>query len=729
MTSIPHFGAPMQARPSPAYLDALNDPQRQAVETIEGPLLVLAGAGTGKTRVLTFRLAHILQQQKAWPSQILAVTFTNKAAAEMRRRVIEIIGEQGEQMSWLGTFHRIGVRILRRHGEALGLRSDFTILDQNDQVSLLKRMAQSRNIDIKRWEPRQLAAILDSWKNRGLTPDEIPEVDARAYGGKGVSMYREYQDRLRTLNAVDFGDLLLDPLRLFLTKPDILAEYQDRFRYILVDEYQDTNVVQYLWLRLLARKHRNLCCVGDDDQSIYSWRGAQVGNILNFEKDFPEAGIIRLEQNYRSTHHILKAASCLISANGNRLGKSLWTPSEEGEKVSVRGAADSDEEAMGVARDIQTFADGGKRLDDIAILVRVTMQMLALEEALQRLAIPYRVIGGLRFFERAEIRDINAYLRLIAQSDDDVAFERVVNRPRRGLGDGAMEKLRELASAKRISLFQAAEIMIREDSGLRARKNLQAFLSLLEGWKQHRKEMAPALLARRVVSESGYREMWEQDKSAQAPGRLENLDELLRFIEDFASLEEYLEHVALVMDADQQAASNKVQLMTLHSAKGLEFDTVFLPGWEEGLFPHQRALEEEGREGLEEERRLAYVGITRARRKACISFCVRRFLYGQWQNALPSRFLEELPKDSLDLGEEFGGTRQRQIKTRAISSDTKDNSPGFRVGERVFHRKFGYGRISQVEGERLSIDFEHAGEKKVIASFVDPADESATARA
>lgn len=714
----------MNAPGTSDYLDALNEQQREAVETLDGPLLVLAGAGTGKTRVLTFRLAHILRQQRAWPRQILAVTFTNKAASEMRRRVVDIIGERGEEMSWLGTFHRMGVRILRRYCEILKLRSDFTILDQGDQTLLLKRLVQDNNIDPKRWDPRHLSALIDGWKNRGLTPDEIPDADVRAFGGKGIGLYRKYQERLASLNAVDFGDLLLLPLRIFLNHPDILTEYQERFRYILVDEYQDTNIVQYLWLRLLARKHRNLCCVGDDDQSIYSWRGAQVGNILNFEKDFPEAKIIRLEQNYRSTHHILKAASGLIAANGNRLGKELWTPSNEGERVGVRGAIDSSEEAHGIGVDILCLGEGGKHLDDIAVLVRVSMQMLDLEGCFQRLSIPYRVIGGLRFFERAEVRDINAYLRLIASGDDDVAFERIVNRPKRGVGDGVMEKLRRIAGVRRLSLLEATRAAAEVDRGLRSRKQLEDFVGLVDGWRAALMgKTSPALLTRKVMNESGYREMLRANKSASAPGRLENLDELLRFMEDFETLEAYLEHVALILDADQQSASNKVQLMTLHSSKGLEFDTVFLPGWEEGLFPHQRSLDEDGQEGLEEERRLAYVGITRARRYACISFCVRRFLYGNWQNALPSRFLEELPKEALALGEELrGGARMAASPssraTRTLTGTRKD-SPTFEVGERVFHQKFGYGLVRKADGNRLRIDFEHGGEKSIIASFVE----------
>ena len=708
------------------YLDKLNERQREAVEAIDGPLLVLAGAGTGKTRVLTFRLAHILRERRAWPSQILAVTFTNKAASEMRRRVIDITREQGEEMSWLGTFHRMGMRILRRHGEALDIRSDFTILDQNDQTLLLKRLIQDNNIDPKRWDPRQLGGLIDGWKNRALSPDEVPEAEARMFGGRGVRLYHDYQYRLASLNAVDFGDLLLAPLRIFLNHPDILAEYHERFRYILVDEYQDTNIVQYLWLRLLARKHRNICCVGDDDQSIYSWRGAQVGNILNFEKDFPEAKIIRLEQNYRSTHHILKAASGLIAANGNRLGKELWTPSNEGERVVVRKAMDSSEEARGIAVDIMNLRERGKLLEDIAILVRVSMQMLDLEGCFRMLSIPYRVVGGLRFFDRAEVRDINAYLRLIASDDDNVAFERIVNRPKRGVGDGALEKLRGIASARRLSLLESARAVSGVGGGLRSRKQLEIFVGLVDGWRAALKGgVSPALLARRVMDESGYKKMLHEDKSASAAGRLDNLNELSRFMEEFETLEAYLEHIALVLDTDHQTVTNKVQLMTLHSAKGLEFDTVFLPGWEEGLFPHQRSLDEDGNEGLEEERRLAYVGLTRARRYACISFCTRRFLYGHWQGATPSRFLKELPKEALELGRELRLTSTVATMPSSMATHTftsiKEDSPTYEVGERVFHRKFGYGLVRKADGERLRVDFEHAGERSIIASFVETA--------
>ena len=811
-------------QPGMEYLDSLNKQQRHAVETTEGPLLVLAGAGTGKTRVLTVRLAHIIRQEKACPSQILAVTFTNKAANEMRQRIIGIIGPQGEQMYWLGTFHRIGVRILRRHGEMCGLRRDFTILDQGDQISLLKRLLRERNIDAKRCPPRMLAGIMDGWKNRGLAPEEVPEAEARACDNMGIALYREYQRHLRENNAVDFGDLLLEPLRLFQTHPHILAEYEERFRYILVDEYQDTNIVQYLWLRLLAQKRRNLCCVGDDDQSIYSWRGAQIGNILNFNEDFPEAPVIRLERNYRSTGHILNAASKLISANGARLGKNLWTPVGEGEKLHVRAVTDSREEARCIVGDILGRQRTGKKLDDFAVLVRIGAQMRELEECFLDASIPYRVVGGLRFFERAEVRDINAYMRLIVHSDDDLAFERIVNRPRRGVGAGTLNALRSMARKRGISLLQAARLGDEAGSlALRARKGLLNFVEMLDRWRKALEDAPPATLMRRAMEESGYRQMLRESPEADAPGRLENLDELLRSVEPFETLEEYLEHVALLLDIDHSTEAGKVVLSTLHGAKGLEFDTVFLPGWEEGLFPHQRSLDEDalrgGRERLEEERRLAYVGITRAQRFACISFTVNRSMYGSWQNAAPSRFLRELPADAVTMdtapggkrsgygaehlsahiaqqqseqqegeyeedaiGEEvfFGGGSEygdggfgndgygehggegaamrpagniarrrdglvstewkrnsplpqtpadimRSLAAGAAGAGTKQSSPRFRVGERVFHPKFGYGRVREMSGESASIDFEKTGAKVIIATFLEPASRAADA--
>lgn len=761
-TSAMARDAMVAARGAP-YLDGLNDEQRAAVEALDGPVLVLAGAGTGKTRVLTTRLAHLLATRKAYPSQIMAVTFTNKAAREMQHRIGRLIGGAVEGMQWLGTFHSIGAKILRRHAELVGLRPDFTILDTDDQIRLIKQLIVAENIDEKRWPARQLAAHIDTWKNRGLTPDKVPAGEADSFAhGRGAELYAAYQARLKVLNAADFGDLLLECLRLFLEHPEILADYQDRFRYMLVDEYQDTNVAQYLWLRLLAQKRRNICCVGDDDQSIYGWRGAEVDNILRFERDFPGATVIRLEHNYRSTPHILAAASGLIAANEQRLGKVLWTDSnEDGEKVTVANYWDGEEEARAVAEEIETLHRKGHLLNEIAILVRASFQMREFEDRFINLGIPYRVVGGPRFYERAEIRDANAYLRLVAQPDDDLAFERIVNRPRRGIGDVAIQTLRQLARAQGISLMRAARAIVEtEELKPAARRSVREFVDNVERWRALIPGLPHTELAEIILDESGYTEMWQLDKSADAPGKLDNLRELVRSMEHFENLAGYLEHISLVMDVEQAETEDKVNLMTLHSSKGLEFNTVFLPGWEEGLFPHQRALDESGMAGLEEERRLAYVGITRAKERARISFAANRRIHALWQSALPSRFVDELPKDNVEvLPSSYTGSSHSSFGQSRFSADfsggSNYSSPGwkraqanartgqragrppdieghadlvatsdpsatsYRVGERIFHQKFGYGHVVALDGNKLSIDFDKAGRKKVIDSFVE----------
>ncbi|MBX3488624.1 MAG: UvrD-helicase domain-containing protein [Parvibaculum sp.] len=747
----------------PPYLEGLNAEQREAVEALEGPVLVLAGAGTGKTRVLTTRLAHLLATRKAWPSQILAVTFTNKAAREMQHRIGMLIGGAVEGMQWLGTFHALGAKMLRRHAELAGLRSDFTILDADDQVRLMKQIIVAENIDEKRWPARQLAAYIDGWKNRGLTPDKVPAGEAHAFAnGKGGELYAAYQARLKVLNAADFGDLLLEVLRIFQEHPEVLAEWQERFKYMLVDEYQDTNVAQYLWLRLLAQKHKNICCVGDDDQSIYGWRGAEVDNILRFEKDFPGAKVIRLERNYRSTANILGAASGLIAANEQRLGKTLWTEANdnEGEKIKVASYWDGEEEARAVAEEAEQLQRGGHLLREMAILVRASFQMREFEDRFINLGIPYRVVGGPRFYERAEIRDANAYLRLIAQGDDDLAFERIVNKPRRGLGDVALQTIHRLARAEGISLLRAAKMLVTsEELKPAARRALAGFVEMVERWRALVPGMPHTELAEIVLDESGYTEMWQNDKSADAPGKLENLKELIRSMEHHETLAGYLEHISLVMEIEQNDTADKINLMTLHSAKGLEFDTVFLPGWEEGLFPHQRALDENGLAGLEEERRLAYVGITRAKHRAYISFAANRRIHALWQSSLPSRFIDELPKHHVEVTESAmaGASYQNYGQSRFAQDFARDSnytSPGWRrakenaeaasrvrppayethadlvatsdpaaasynTGERVFHQKFGYGEVISIDGNKLTVDFDKAGRKKVIDSFLE----------
>jgi DNA helicase-2/ATP-dependent DNA helicase PcrA len=910
------FEAPAPAPPAPGgiaararaggpgapYLAGLNPEQRLAIETLDGPVLVLAGAGTGKTRVLTVRIAHILATGRARPSEILAVTFTNKAAREMKHRVGEIVGHVVEGMPWLGTFHAIGVRILRRHAELVGLKPDFTILDVDDQIRLLKQLLEAENIDEKRWPARVLAGLIDGWKNRGLTPEQVPPGEAAAFAnGKGLKLYKAFQERLKILNAADFGDLLLENIRLFREQPEVLRQYQSRFKFILVDEYQDTNVAQYLWLRLLAQRtsqaastnptsphggevgersepgegvrtvqdnrsagapspqpspHRgegvrgsvlestspalaakNICCVGDDDQSIYGWRGAEVDNILRFEHDFPGATVIRLERNYRSTGHILAAASHLIAHNEGRLGKTLRTDDVPGEKVTVTGSWDSEEEARAIGEEIEQLQRGGHTLNQIAILVRASFQMREFEDRFVTLGLPYRVIGGPRFYERAEIRDALAYLRVINSPADDLAFERIVNVPKRGLGDATVQLLHDHARKRRVPLTEAARTMVATDElKPKPRGALRGLLDSIERWRRRRDNLPHTQLAEIVLDESGYTEMWQKDRSADAAGRLENLKELVRSMEEFENLQGFLEHISLVMDNEKAAEADAVNIMTLHSAKGLEFDTVFLPGWEEGLFPHQRTLDDQGRAGLEEERRLAHVGITRARKRAKIYFATNRRMHGLWQTNIPSRFLDELPEAHVEVTEAQGGyggfggyggygasrfdattafgsnyatpgwqraqakkgggggfaeTGSRYAADEDLShlspagrgrssqrvrsevagpmtssarsgegarrsdfgaaDDTSSPSPwrareersasgarrlpltiegelvakstgtvsAFTLGDRVFHQKFGNGNVTAIDGNKLTIQFDRAGEKRVVDSFVE----------
>jgi ATP-dependent DNA helicase UvrD/PcrA len=757
------------AVPADNYLADLNQEQRAAVEALDGPVLVLAGAGTGKTRVLTTRIAHILRTGRARASEILAVTFTNKAAREMKERIGALVGGAVEGMPWLGTFHAIGVKILRRHAELVGLKSGFTILDTDDQIRLIKQVIESEGLDKDRWPARQLAALIDGWKNRGLTPAKVPRGEAFAFAeGKGAALYAAYQKRLKELNAADFGDLLLEVLRLFLDNPDVLALYQRRFRYTLVDEYQDTNVAQYLWLRLIAGGSPNICCVGDDDQSIYGWRGAEVDNILRFEKDFPGASVIRLERNYRSKGHILAAASGLIANNKGRLGKTLFTDSDAGSPVTVFGVWDDEQEARTIGADIEALQKAGQRLDQIAILVRASFQMRAFEDRFVTLGLPYRVVGGPRFYERQEIKDAIAYLEVTLNPANDLKFERIVNVPKRGLGDTAVKRVNQLARDRGVSLYQAArEIVETEELAGKARRSLSDLVAAFERWRASIDSMKHTELAERILDESGYTQMWQHDKSPQAHSRLENLKELIRFMHEFETLQGFLEHVSLVMDADAADGGDRISLMTLHAAKGLEFDIVFLPGWEEGLFPHQRSLDENGTAGLEEERRLAYVGITRARRQAKVSFAQNRRNRGLWQAAAPSRFVDELPEANVDVLEPespYGGSvggpgrfnpyghsrfdepaagfqsgyttpgwqrakeqwsredRPRSkgpvtLEGELIASSSATGS-SYATGERVFHQKFGYGRVAEVDGNKLTIDFDKAGRKRVVDSFV-----------
>ncbi len=753
----------MAARPAP-YLDDLNPAQRAAVEALDGPVLMLAGAGTGKTKALTSRIVHLLSTGRARPNEILSVTFTNKAAREMKNRVGLLLGQTVEGMPWMGTFHSICVKLLRRHAELVGLKSNFTILDTDDQIRLIKQVLSVNNIDEKRWPARQMAGIIDHWKNRAWTPAKVPSAEAGAFNNRGTEIYDQYQTRLRELNAADFGDLLLHMVTIFQAHPDILEQYQRWFKYILVDEYQDTNVAQYLWLRLLAGGHKNICCVGDDDQSIYGWRGAEVGNILKFEKDFPGAVVVRLEQNYRSTPHILAAASGVIQGNEGRLGKTLWTAEETGEKVRLIGHWDGEEEARWIGEEIEALQRGTRGgapfgLDAMAILVRASHQMRAFEDRFLTIGLPYRVIGGPRFYERMEIRDAMAYFRVVTSPDDDLAFERIVNTPKRGLGDKAQQKIQSCARENGVSLVEGSRILLSEN-GLSGKVagELRALIEGIDRWGRMAgdADVSHMELAEIILDEGGYTTMWQNDKTPEAPGRLENLKELVKALEQFENLQGFLEHVSLVMDNDTDDGGEKVSIMTLHAAKGLEFPVVFLPGWEDGLFPSQRSMDESGVKGLEEERRLAYVGITRAEELCTISFAGNRRVFGQWQSSLPSRFIDELPVDHVDIltppglyGGGFGaagmqstlhdraadanvynspGWRRMQDRsqTRAIASASQAKNiiidatalPSFGLGDRVFHQKFGYGAVIGVEGDKLEIAFEKSGVKKVVARFV-----------
>ncbi|MDD8023343.1 MAG: UvrD-helicase domain-containing protein [Paracoccaceae bacterium] len=789
------------ARGPAPYLDGLNPAQRTAVETLDGPVLMLAGAGTGKTKALTCRIAHLIHTGRARPNEILAVTFTNKAAREMKERVGHLLGAGPEGMPWMGTFHSVCVKLLRRHAELVGLRSNFTILDTDDQIRLLKQLILAANMDEKRWPARMLAGIIDGWKNRALTPERVKGHDTAEFNNRGSELYAAYQDRLRTLNAVDFGDLLLHMITIFQAAPDLLAQYQRWFKYILVDEYQDTNVAQYLWLRLLAQGHRNICCVGDDDQSIYGWRGAEVGNILRFEKDFPGAHVVRLEQNYRSTEHILGAASVLISSNEGRLGKTLWTEAKGGEKVRLIGHWDGEEEARWIGEEIEALQRGTRglvpvNLDGQAILVRASHQMRAFEDRFLTIGLPYRVVGGPRFYERLEIRDAMAYCRLAVSPEDDLAFERVVNTPKRGLGDKAQARIQAVARDNGICLFDAARLVLQqgEITG-KAAGQLRGFVEGIVRWHAAVQAAGPVMVAQagdddddqliedepeappvraandqshirlveQILDESGYTQMWLNDKTPEAPGRLENLKELVKALEQFENLQGFLEHVSLIMDNDRAGDEPKVTIMTLHAAKGLEFPVVFLPGWEDGLFPSQRAMDENGQKAIEEERRLAYVGITRAEELCTISFAGNRRVYGQWQSQLPSRFIDELPVRHVEVltppglygggfgaaGGFGGGRGHSTIDDRATKADVY-NSPGwkrmesrasapvpararavrtveavhFGVDDRVFHTKFGYGTVLDLDGDTALIGFDKAGEKHVKAGFLKPADQA-----
>ncbi|MGL5785083.1 MAG: ATP-dependent helicase [Alphaproteobacteria bacterium] len=717
-------------------LNTLNTPQLEAVKTFGCPLLVLAGAGSGKTRVLTTKLALILSQENTLPFQVLAVTFTNKAAQEMRHRVQQLHQTSLDAL-WLGTFHSISSKILRKHADVLGYSSQFTILDTGDQLRLLKQILKQLGLDEKKYPPKIVLSTLSRWKDKGFSVEKMVGGSSRDACADSqpdkrlVAVYQAYQERLKALNAVDFGDLILLCLELFNQNPQILNRYREQFRYILVDEYQDINISQYLWLRFLSKDNPNICLVGDDDQSIYGWRGAEVENMLRFQKDFSQGRLIRLEENYRSTFHILGAASSLIEKNKRRLGKALKTEQRDGEKVSVKGHWNDMEEATWVGEELSRYRQKGGSLGDTAILVRTSSQTRAFEERFVLQGIPYRVLGNLRFYDRLEIRDMVAYLRVIQNPNDSLAFERIINTPKRGIGPSTLETLHRVAVEERISLFQAANRLVLTDVFRGNTKlTLKYLINKLQAWQACAPSLSCEELAKKVMEESGYIAFWKQEKSLEAEGRLENLKELLKALEGFDSLQVFLEHVSLVTDMSSAEDINFVSLMTLHTAKGLEFNLVFLPGWEENLFPHARSLDEKGDEGLEEERRLAYVGLTRAKAKAVISFAWNRKINHMWQSCLPSRFIREMEQNHLDLcmgnqsrqnEHRFSWSRTAQDKSTARQSPPPSHTHNFTKHQRVFHTKFGYGAVQAIEGECLEVLFDHTGPKKIIARFVKPA--------
>jgi len=743
----------------------LNPPQQKAVEATEGPLLVLAGAGTGKTRVLTTRLANILLSGRAAPHNILAVTFTNKAAKEMQHRVEELVGASAAGM-WLGTFHGLGARMLRMHPEPAGLRPNFNIIDSDDQKRICDELLKEYNIDSTQFPARLVVGIISRFKDNALTPDKLSMDDAQNINGMAKQIYTAYQARLEALNVADFGDLLLKSLMLLKERPDILARYHQQIKYILVDEYQDTNAVQYLWLRLLTTTHKNICVVGDDDQSIYGWRGAKVENILRFEKDYDNAKVIRLEQNYRSTSKILAAASGVISHNKTRHGKELWTADTGGNQIEVHPLMSDLDEARLVADRAQKAPNEGNLYADNAVLVRMAAQTRTFEEAFIKAGLPYVIVGGLKFYDRKEIRDAIAYVRLIANPQDDLAFQRVVNVPKRGIGDASLQILTTESRNHNIPLTEATQNAIAAQIlPKKAASSLGLFTDMLHHWRKLAEDLTPDRLVEKVLEESGYAEMLRTSKDADAKTRLENLKELIRALQDYADLTSFLEHVSLVMDGEDKN-EDAVRLMTIHAAKGLEFDTVFLPGFEEGVFPHQRAMNEEGVKGVEEERRLAYVAITRAKRQLIISYAASRRMYGQFIPGSPSRFLEEIPEDCLNTlampeahsfsafnpassysngntqGAAYGGRPQWGSRTdkrtnysgantaqpatpmlamRAEARDANALDIPHPVGSRVFHQKFGYGKIARIDGKgenaRLTIKFDKAGKKNLVSGL------------
>ena len=731
-----------------SYLGDLNSEQEKAVRQTEGPVLVLAGAGTGKTKALTARVAYLIKSLNVRSHSILAVTFTNKAANEMKFRIEEHIGNLSEGLKWIGTFHSICVKILRRHAEKVQLNSNFTIINTDDQIRLLRQVIKLEAIDEKKWPPRLLAYIIDQWKNKALTYQNIPEDDLQ-FDGKAKKLYAIYQSRLQTLNAVDFGDLILHVIEILKADNSLLLNYHNLFKYILVDEYQDTNMAQYLLLRLLAQGSKNICCVGDDDQSIYGWRGAEIGNILKFDKDFPGATVIRLEQNYRSTSNILGAASGLIESNQGRLGKTLWTDSNIGDKVKLIKHIDGKDEVSWICDDIHNqVRSENLKFSDIAILFRATWQFRDFEDLLLRRDIPHIIIGGTRFFDRQEIKDAVAYLRIINSDTDSLALERIINVPKRGIGEKSLQQLHNIARENNYSLLDATRHALRSNLlSKKIQENLGRFLDMLEIWRDvgFSSEKNHVDLVEQVLDESGYTDMLQNEQTPEAEGRLENLKELVSSLSDFSDLQSFLDHVSLVMENQIDRNPDKISLMTLHASKGLEFKQVYLPGWEEETFPNKKSLDDNGQIGLEEERRLAYVGITRAKLACTISSAESRYKFGDFNFNLESRFIKELPNQFIQDLTPSGFQSSNAINqssfleqessfyrspgwSRLQSNLTNNPSPFFNnsphvtktfsIGDRVFHEKFGYGIISELENDKALVDFEKADRKNIKTAFL-----------
>ena len=661
------------------YLLNLNEKQQEAVEHLDGPLLIVAGAGSGKTKVLTSRIAHIIRSHKAFSSQILAVTFTNKASKEMQIRVSKILGREATGLPWLGTFHSISAKILRKHADAVGLKSNFTIMDQEDQLRLIKNICKAENIDVKKISPKYILAIIDKWKNKGYYPQDVILKKKDVLEKSFLNIYKIYQQKLIDLNAADFSDLILHTVKIFKNYKDILAIYSKKFKYILVDEYQDTNFIQSEWLKFLSTTNMNLCCVGDDDQSIYSWRGAEIKNFLEFDKTYKNTKIIRLEKNYRSTQNILNVASKLIENNQNRVGKTLYTNQEDGDLVTLDCYRNVKDEATEISSTIEKYK-GKNSLNEIAILVRAIFQTREFEERFLKVGIPYRIIGGIKFYERAEIKDCIAYLRCIHQPKDDLSFERIINVPKRSIGNTTIKNISEYAKQNKCSLeFASKKLIELNEIKPKTKIGLNSLLNLLEKWRyEFRKKLNHNKLLQIVLDESGYSEMLKNKKDLENENRLENIKELLNAMKEFDNLESFLEHVALATSLDQDWESEKVNLMTLHASKGLEFNIVYLPGWEEGLFPHQKSIEEKGENGLEEERRLAYVGITRAKKIAKISFSMNRFYQGDWMDSVASRFVDELPDEFIRKNNSFIDEEENDFEfNQDIDFETEIKSPGW----------------------------------------------------